>query len=101
MLNVGNTLKVGAVSQGALSGVLSLQSLVMIPEIGAPIPLLAGQIINNMKSSTLSFDFIPDDAIPFYSDLDSSIGYSRSLIENEEFSIINSGSSIMNLLKLL
>ena len=100
-MNVGNTLKVGAVSQSGLSGILSLQSLVMIPEIGAPIPLLAGQIIHNMKSSTLSFDFIPDGAIPFYSDLNSSIGYSRSLIENEKFSITNSGSSIMNLLKLI
>ena len=101
LLNLGNTLKVGAVSQSGLSGVLSLQSLVIIPEIGAPIPLLAGQIINNMKSSTLSFDFIPDDAIPFHSDLNSSIGYSRSLIENEKFRITNSGSSIMNLLKLI
>jgi len=100
-LNLSNYVKIGIPSQNLLGGILSLQSLFIIPEIGAPIPLLAGQIIYNMKASTFSFDFIPDEAIPFYSDLDSNFNNSRSLIEEEKFRITESGSSVMNLLKLL
>ena len=92
----------GVSAENIPGGIYFIQLILLIPEIGSSIPTLIHQTIYNMKIFFLSFDFIPDAWFPFLSSLDSSLSKLRDLNESDEnFKILRSRSSIVNLFKLL
>lgn len=101
LINLGNSLKSGASAQSSFIGIFAVQTIILLPEIGSSVPLVIGKTIYNLKEFLFTFDFIPDDYIPYYSDIDSTFSNSRNLIENNNFDITKHESSFMNLLRLM
>ena len=100
--NVVNSFSGGLSSgQGASSGMLVLQSIVILPYLGTSVPPLVGKSMSNMKDSMVSFSFVPNSAVPYYSSLNSRFSSKRYLSFDDEYSITESESSFINLLKLL
>ena len=92
IINLGTSVKIA----GSLQGMMTVQSIVLLPSLGVSLPPLIEKTTDNMEPFMGSFDFI---SVPFESDLDSSVGYTRNL--EESFRIVESSSAFVNLLPLM
>jgi len=92
----------GVPSQSMMAEVMSLQFTVLLSQTGASSPLLVRKVLTNLNWCLCSFDFIPSKMIPLHSTLDSQFNIQRYLTDDENaFSLTESGSSLMSLLKLM
>ena len=85
-----------------MSGIFSLQFTVLLSQTGASSPPLVGKVLTNLDWCLCSFNFIPSKTIPLHSTLDSQFNTQRYLTDDENvYSLTESGSSFMSLLKLM
>lgn len=91
------------VSSGAQStsnGLGQTQLIMLLPEMGAYLPLLIRKTVYNLREVLLSFYFLQLDSTPVYDVLKGAFGYASNT-SSRNYSLIQDGSSIMNMVNFL